>query len=103
ARGWVKAKFDRVASSPEGCYALVDYVNFKGEGILDSERYRGQGWGLLQVLEGMSGADQGRAAAKEFSSSAASVLRQRVKNSPPGRNESRWSEGWSRRVRSYQN
>lgn len=103
ARGQVKAQFDRVASSPEGCYALVDYVNFKGEGILDSERYRGQGWGLLQVLEGMTGTDQGRAAAKEFSRSAASVLQQRVKISPPARNESRWLEGWSRRVRSYQN
>ena len=43
----------RVASSPQGCYALVDYVNFKGEGVLSTERYRGQGWGLLQVLEEM--------------------------------------------------
>ena len=24
--------------------ALVDYVNFKGEGVLSTERYRGQGW-----------------------------------------------------------
>ena len=32
---------------------LIDYVNFKGEGVLETERYRGRGWGLLQVLEGM--------------------------------------------------
>ena len=50
----MQQRFDRVASSAMGCYALVDYVNFKGEGVLATERYAGQGWGLLQVLEGMS-------------------------------------------------
>ena len=39
-----------VASSAQGCYALIDYVNFKGEGILLTERYHGRGWGLMQVL-----------------------------------------------------
>ena len=33
----------------------MDYVNFKGEGVSSSERYRGQGWGLLQVLESNAG------------------------------------------------
>src|SRR5205814_7376354 len=28
----VRFQFDRVASSPQGCYSLVDYVIFKGEG-----------------------------------------------------------------------
>src|SRR5436190_6064566 len=45
----VQLQFGRVASSAQGCYALVDYVNFKGEGTLATERYHGQGWGLLQV------------------------------------------------------
>jgi hypothetical protein len=97
----VQRQFDRVASSPEGCYALVDYVNFKGEGVLDSERYHGQGWGLLQVLQGMNGSENGRAAAREFSASARQVLTQRVKNSPPARGESRWLPGWLKRVNGY--
>ena len=97
----IRQQFDRVASTPQGCYALVDYVNFKGEGVLDSERYHGQGWGLLQVLEGMSGNGNGPAAAQEFSSSARKVLALRVKNSPPERNENRWLAGWLQRANSY--
>ena len=45
----------------EGAYALIDYVNFKGEGLAQSERYQGVGWGLKQVLEEMAinGLDSG--------------------------------------------
>ena len=53
-RGKIEEQFNRLAGSAQGCYALIDYVNFKGEGVLLTERYRGHGWGLLQVLEGMS-------------------------------------------------
>jgi hypothetical protein len=97
----VQEQFARVAGTPGGCYPLVDYVNFKGEGTLHTERYRNQGWGLLQVLENMHGEDSGRAALEEFSRSAASVLRRRVQNSPPERNEARWLPGWLNRVKSY--
>ena len=38
----VRENFYRVAGEPEGLYALVDYVNFKGEGTLPSERYHGE-------------------------------------------------------------
>ena len=95
----VQRQFTRVASTPHGCYALVDYVNFKGEGVLATERYHGQGWGLLQVLEGMHGTGAG--ATREFANSAAAILRQRVQNSPPERHEARWLPGWLNRVRSY--
>ena len=100
-RSNVERQFDRVASTPQGCYALVDYVNFKGEGVLETERYKGQGWGLLQVLQGMSGSERGASAAREFSASAARVLSQRVENSPPERKESRWLAGWLKRVKTY--
>ncbi len=100
-RANVQRPFDRVATTPQGCYALVDYVNFKGEGVLGTERYHGRGWGLLQVLEGMSGSASGRSAAEEFSRSARAVLTERVKNSPPERRESRWLGGWLQRVNSY--
>ena len=100
-RANVERQFERVASSAQGCYALVDYVNFKGEGVLDTERYRGQGWGLLQVLQGMTGTDSSPAAARDFARSARGVLTRRVKNSPSERHESRWLAGWLRRVDTY--
>lgn len=95
----VVQNFDRVAHSASGCYALVDYVNFKGEGVLHTERYKGQGWGLLQVLfeMGPTAADP----VDEFSRAASVVLRRRVANSPPERNESRWLSGWLHRVNGY--
>jgi hypothetical protein len=99
--GRVREQFDRVVSSAMGCYALVDYVNFKGEGVLATERYAGQGWGLLQVLEGMNQENNGREAVRSFAESARTVLKNRVRNSPPGRNEARWLPGWLKRVDTY--
>jgi hypothetical protein len=97
----IERQFERVASTATGVYALVDYVNFKGEGVLETERYRGQGWGLLQVLQGMSGSGKGAAAAQEFARSAGRVLTRRVENSPPERNEARWLNGWLKRTNTY--
>jgi hypothetical protein len=97
----VQERFERVASTAMGCYALVDYVNFKGEGVLATERYAGQGWGLLQVLEGMTPDNTGRAAVKSFADSAKTVLKNRVRNSPPERNEAKWLPGWLKRVDTY--
>ncbi|HEV3148995.1 MAG TPA: hypothetical protein VGZ24_10140 [Chthoniobacterales bacterium] len=97
----VRRQFERVAGGPQGGYALVDYVNFKGEGVLHTERYRGQGWGLLQVLEGMTQSDRGPGALEEFSRSARAVLTRRVQNAPAERNEARWLSGWIHRVNSY--
>jgi hypothetical protein len=98
-RANVKAQFDRLAATGAGTFALIDYVNFKGEGTKDTERYRGEGWGLLQVLAGMSGSGDG--GAKEFGDSAARVLTRRVQNAPAERHEERWLPGWKSRVRSY--
>ncbi len=99
SRAKVQKQFDRVLSAGSaGAFALIDYVNFKGEGINDKERYKGEGWGLLQVLQGMSETD---AAVKAFSDSAIKALTLRVQNSPPERHESRWLPGWTRRVKDY--
>jgi hypothetical protein len=100
-RDKIQRQFDRVGSTAQGCYALVDYVNFKGEGVLPTERYKGRGWGLLQVLEAMNGDASGIAAVKEFAMSARAVLQERVRNSPPERHESRWLPGWLSRVATY--
>jgi hypothetical protein len=100
-RANVRQQFERMATTSQGCYALVDYVNFKGEGVLHSERYQGQGWGLLQVLENMHGASGGAAALDEFARTAKAILTRRVQNAPPERHESRWLSGWLQRVNSY--
>ncbi len=84
--------------SPAGVYALVDYVNFKGEGTLPSERYQGTGWGLLQVLEAMP--EEFEDARAAFAEAAAAVLARRVALAP-ARTEERWLAGWLPRVATY--
>ena len=97
-RTHIKNNFYRVANQPLGLYALMDYVNFKGEGTSPKERYKGQGWGLLQVLDTMSSSGDPMRA---FSRAADQVLTQRVQNSPPARGEARWLPGWRNRCASY--
>ncbi|MEP7015389.1 MAG: hypothetical protein ABI925_08120 [Verrucomicrobiota bacterium] len=99
SRTKVEKNFGRMSDTSRGCYPLVDYVNFKGEGVLKTERYKGQGWGLLQVLEEMR--PEAPDCVKEFSGAAAAVLKRRVKNSPPARHEAKWLPGWLSRVNSY--
>jgi len=94
----LRARFDKVAAQPNGIYALLDYVNFKGEGVKPTERYRGEGWGLLQVLQNMTDSPN---VMSDFATSARMVLERRVRNSPPQRRESRWLTGWMNRIRTY--
>ncbi|MBP82321.1 MAG: hypothetical protein CMO61_00565 [Verrucomicrobiales bacterium] len=93
--------FYKVASSRTGVYALIDYVNFKGEGIKAEEKYNGVGWGLRDVILEMGETPDGNAAAEEFSEAAKRTLKRRIINSPPSRGESRWEAGWMNRCESY--
>jgi hypothetical protein len=95
----LRAKFFAVGSTPQGIYGLVDYVNFKGEGTNPRERYQGQGWGLLQVLQAMRPVAAGPASAREFSVAAQRVLDRRIALAP--RPESQWRAGWFSRCRTY--
>lgn len=98
-RAALQRKYDAVATTPQGLYALVDYVNFKGEGINVNERYRGHGWGLLQVLQEMRPVEPGPRAAAEFAAAAERVLGRRIANAP--RPEGQWRAGWFNRCRGY--
>ncbi|MDF1623182.1 MAG: hypothetical protein P1V33_06925 [Pseudohongiella nitratireducens] len=93
------------AAPPYGMYALIDYVNFKGEGVSASERYQGQGWGLLQVLEHMDMAalqsGSGEQVLSAFARSAREILDRRIANAPAERNEIRWRAGWHKRTETY--
>lgn len=97
----LQENFYKVASHRNGVYALIDYVNFKGEGVKKEEKYNGQGWGLRDVLLGMKRTDGGQAAVNEFSESAKRTLQRRIANSPPSRGESRWNAGWMNRCEGY--
>ena len=94
----IRRNFYRVANAPGGLYPLMDYVNFKGEGTSPTERYQGEGWGLAQVLAGMSDTGSPTAA---FAKSADRVLTRRVELSPPARGEKRWLPGWRNRLATY--
>ena len=93
------ANYYAVAQSPRGIYALIDYVNFKGEGTQLTAQYKGYGWGLKDVLLGMRGAHQGIEAARAFSESARRVLTRRANNGPA--KDVQWLPIWLRRCDSY--
>lgn len=95
-RAVIKSRFEALLSTVPGTFAMIDYVNFKGEGVLPTERYKGEGWGLLQVLQAMKGNT-----VRDFSDAAKVVLTRRVQNSPPERGEQRWLPGWLNRVGRY--
>lgn len=97
----IEANYRKVSTTPQGTYALIDYVNFKGDGTQVAERYHGQGWGLMQVLGGMKEVAAGAPAATEFAASAKRVLSRRIANSPPARGEKRWEGGWHNRCDTY--
>lgn len=104
----ISEQFARVACAPGGAFAIVDYVNFKGEGIEDGERYEDsakvrQGWGLWQVLEHMKGSEPGPAAIDEFIDSAKWALQRRVQLAPDDKreNEAGWLKNWYGRLENY--
>ncbi len=86
--------------SAAGNFAMIDYINFKGDGLNAKERYQGEGWGLLQVLLLMKPADASSAPAA-FADAAKRVLTRRVQNSPKDRGEKRWLPGWHNRCDAY--
>lgn len=98
-RNHVARQFDRLATTVQGLFALIDYVHFKGEGIQPTERYAGKGWGLLQILEAMD--DLSTDPLQEFIAQAKKVLEQRVALGPAEKVEKRWLPGWLNRIAGY--
>ncbi len=98
-RKQIQQRIQHLAAVPAGLYGMMDYVNFKGEGTNPSERYQGKGWGLLQVLQEMSGAPEGTAATKEFAQAAQRTLERRIQLAP--KKEDQWRAGWMARCAGY--
>ena len=106
----VEKNFDFVVNSkdPLGVYALIDYVNFKGEGRLGgTEEFNGQSWGLLQVLLNMQTPAEGASDAdvmKAFVQSAKFTLCQRVINhklQDPTNNDVQYLDMWVAHLNDY--
>lgn len=96
----VEGRFGALAQSPGGAFAMIDYVNFKGEGTKKEERYAGEGWGLLQVLQNMKAdVPEEESPVFEFSRAAGRVLTKRTEDNPV---DARWLPGWRNRVADYQ-
>lgn len=95
----INIRFALLVKDPNGLYALMDYLNFKGSGIAPSESYKGQGWGLLQVL--LHASSSSNYSLHDFVEAAKYVLTLRVQNSPPDRNEGKWLKGWLNRLDTY--
>ncbi|MGB0664614.1 MAG: hypothetical protein ACPGMR_12605 [Pontibacterium sp.] len=93
----IRERFNALLASPQGLYALMDYTNFKGEGTHPSERYQGEGWGLLQALLKMPA--ESEQPLYDFVTATDFVLTQRVALAP--KDESRWLPGWRKRLQSY--
>lgn len=100
-RASVQMVFQSLAATPEGAFCLIDYVNFKGEGTSAKERYNGQGWGLLQVLQQTGISNHHTPLHVQFAAAAKNVLSRRVANAPAERKEQRWLAGWHNRCDGY--
>ncbi len=84
---------------PQGAYILIDYINFKGDGINPGERYQGKGWGLYQVLNRMDPKDPDPYRA--FARSGKWVLERLTHIAPPERRLWRFKKGWFNRMDTY--
>lgn len=100
-RPYIARQFYRVAATPVGVYALVDYINFKGIGATTSTYGDDQGWGLLEVLENMRYAPRDLTPIQAFVWAANLVLTRRVMNEPPYRHDWLWLTGWRNRLTTY--
>lgn len=98
------SSLDRTVRASPDLYPLIDYVNFKGEGIsprettFDPVTGRNEGWGLKHLLLEMRPSPDGLPVLEEFSRSARYVLDRRIRNHPPSQ---RWRIGWHKRCDTY--
>lgn len=100
-RDHIQKQFKRMVSCTSGVFALVDYINFKGEGINPKEQYAGHGWGLRHILQQMNGTEMGLDALKEFTHTAKKILEQRVAYAPNQKIEVSRLNGWKNRIDGY--
>ena len=104
-RQHIITQFKRIVEASNDLYPVIDYINFKGEGVNEAEMAGDpqtgirEGWGLKQVLLKMDGTtDIPSAVLAEFATAAEFVLLRRIHNIPANRV---WQAGWLGRVETY--
>jgi len=104
-REHVAQQFNRVVAVSPDLYPLIDYINFKGEGVGETEHFPSrktgepEGWGLKDVLLTMKGDSLDRKEVlSAFANAARDTLKRRIANNPP---DQRWQQGWLKRVETY--
>ena len=95
----VRYNIDLLLSTPLGTYAVIDYLNFKGDGL--KTHSGGQKWGLLAVLLDMPDNLNIKNVHKAFAASAAKKLLQRIANDGPNYKTIVFLNGWMKRISTY--
>lgn len=95
----VEKKLNLMLATPKGTYVLVDYLNFKGDGLSPREELNGERWGLLAVLLDMptQGVNKNNVT-QVFANSATKKLLTRIANSAK---LEVFREGWLKRLETY--
>ncbi len=101
----LSAYLHKLAASPGGTAALVDYINFKGDGLDPKEAVLNPStkevvrWGLLQVLQNVSPKDlESNQPLAVFKESATRTLANRVRVQPE---VAKWMPNWADRIDKY--
>jgi hypothetical protein len=114
----IQNNITKLMRTPTGVYALVDYINFKGDGIkeykrctfkesppkdLTPEQAYACGWGMLQALRKMLQAPNDLTPNEAFSWATSETLKVRVASAPKNRKsfEEKWLLGWLKRTSTY--
>lgn len=95
-------RLDMLLKTERGFFAVLDYCNMKGTGLSEKERYREEGWGLVQVLQTMKDS-KSRDYVDLFADAAIDTLEKRVCNAPDDQRtqERKWLTGWKNRINRY--
>ncbi|MCX5923503.1 MAG: hypothetical protein NTU89_02950 [Candidatus Dependentiae bacterium] len=97
----VKRIIDLMLSSAIGTYVLVDYLNFKGDGLNPAEQSNGKSWGLLSVLLDMPENLTQTNVTKAFTVAATKKLLMLIEHSGPDYNRLNFFGGWITRLNTY--
>lgn len=99
----VEQNINLMMSSAQGTYALVDYLNFKGDGLNPKEESNGKRWGLLSVLIDMPNNLTQDNVTKAFTIAAAKKLLMLIEHSAPDYRRITFLAGWMKRLGTYSN
>ncbi len=100
-RNKIEQRINLMRTSPLGIYILVDYLNFKGDGLNPKEESNGLRWGMLSVLLDMPDNLTSENVTKAFTVAAAKRLLLLIEHSAPEYQRLNFLGGWMKRLSTY--